>query len=77
MAMRSSVRGSGRVPDRSAPSKNEASCGRCENIRPEDARTRVLTDPHASAKYRVKGVLSNMPGFQKAFACKAGDAMVW
>jgi len=37
----------------------------------------VLTDPHASAKYRVKGVLSNMPGFQKAFACKAGDAMVW
>jgi endothelin-converting enzyme/putative endopeptidase len=24
----------------------------------------------------VNGVVSNMPEFQKAFACKAGDAMV-
>jgi len=48
----------------------------CENIRPEDARTRALNDPHSAAKYRVNGVVSNMPEFQKAFACKAGDAMV-
>ena len=48
----------------------------CENIRPEEARTRALNDPHSAAQYRVNGVVSNMPEFQKAFACKAGDAMV-
>jgi endothelin-converting enzyme/putative endopeptidase len=48
----------------------------CENIRPEEARTRALNDPHSAARYRVNGVVSNMPEFQQAFACKAGDAMV-
>ncbi|HLZ66461.1 MAG TPA: M13 family metallopeptidase [Aliidongia sp.] len=48
----------------------------CENIRPEEARTRALTDPHSAARYRVNGVLSNMPEFRTAFACKPGDAMV-
>ena len=38
--------------------------------------THTADDPHAAAKYRVNGVVSNMPEFQKAFACKAGDAMV-
>jgi putative endopeptidase len=48
----------------------------CENMRPEEARTRALTDPHSPGRYRVNGVVSNMAEFQKAFACKPGDAMV-
>ena len=42
-------------------------------------RTRAcgpMTDPHSPGKYRVNGVLQNMPEFQKAFACKAGEPMV-
>jgi putative endopeptidase len=48
----------------------------CENSSPESARLRALTDPHSSARYRVDGVVRNMPEFQKAFACKAGQPMV-
>ncbi len=40
------------------------------------ARQRALTDPHSPGKFRVNGVVSNMPEFQKAFSCKTGDAMV-
>ena len=36
----------------------------------------VQTDPHPIAKYRVIGPLSNLPEFQRAFSCKAGDPMV-
>jgi putative endopeptidase len=39
-------------------------------------RLQVETDPHAWARYRVDGPLSNMPEFAKAFGCKAGDKMV-
>ena len=48
----------------------------CEKRRPEVARMRVLTDPHSPGKYRVDGVVQNMPEFQKAWGCKAGQAMV-
>jgi endothelin-converting enzyme/putative endopeptidase len=48
----------------------------CEKQRPEIARVRVLTDPHSPGKYRVDGVVENMPEFQKAFGCKAGQPMV-
>jgi putative endopeptidase len=48
----------------------------CENRRPEFERLRAATDPHSSGKYRVNGTVSNMPEFQKAFACKADAAMV-
>ena len=48
----------------------------CQNATPEDARLRAQTDPHCPGRWRVNGVVSNMPEFQKAFACKAGDAMV-
>src|SRR6202453_608672 len=47
----------------------------CENIRPEDLRLDVETDPHAPAKFRANGVVSNLPEFQKAFSCKAGQPM--
>ena len=43
--------------------------------REEAARLRVVTDPHAPARFRVNGPLSNLPEFFKAFGCKDGDAM--
>jgi putative endopeptidase len=48
----------------------------CENTRPEDLRVNALTDEHSPAKYRINGVVVNMPEFGKAFACKAGQPMV-
>jgi len=48
----------------------------CANYSDEMARLRAQTDPHSLAKYRVNGVVSNMPEFQKAFSCPAGAPMV-
>ncbi len=48
----------------------------CNNERPENLRLRAATDPHSPGKYRINGVVSNMPEFQKAFGCKAGQPMV-
>ncbi len=48
----------------------------CSNDRPEEERLRALTDPHSPAKYRVNGLMSDMPQFQQAFHCKAGQPMV-
>lgn len=48
----------------------------CQNSTPQAARLQVQTDPHSPGKYRVNGVVSNMPEFQKAFGCKAGQPMV-
>ncbi len=48
----------------------------CENNRPEDMRVKAVTDPHSPGRYRVNGVVANMPEFAKAFACKPGSAMV-
>lgn len=48
----------------------------CENITPELSRLAVRTDPHSPGRYRVNGVVQNMPEFQKAFGCKAGQPMV-
>jgi putative endopeptidase len=48
----------------------------CEKRRPEYLRSQVTTDPHSPGKYRVDGVVQNMPEFQKAWGCKAGQPMV-
>ncbi|HEY2944526.1 MAG TPA: M13 family metallopeptidase [Vicinamibacteria bacterium] len=48
----------------------------CQNETEESARLRANVDPHSPGRYRVNGVVSNMPEFQQAFGCKAGDAMV-
>jgi putative endopeptidase len=48
----------------------------CANERPEEMRMRAATDPHSPAKYRVNGVVVNMPDFAHAFSCKAGQPMV-
>jgi len=48
----------------------------CEKRRPEYARMQVTTNPHSPGKFRVNGVVQNMPEFQKAWGCKAGQPMV-
>jgi putative endopeptidase len=48
----------------------------CENERPENLRVSAVTNPHSPGFARVNGVVSNMPDFQKAFSCKAGQPMV-
>ena len=49
---------------------------RGDAVRPEFARTMVQNDPHPIAKYRVIGPVSNLPEFQRAFACPANAPMV-
>ncbi len=48
----------------------------CSNDRDENLRLRAMTDPHSPSKYRINGVVVNMPDFARAFACKAGQPMV-
>ncbi|HYM75188.1 MAG TPA: M13 family metallopeptidase [Candidatus Dormibacteraeota bacterium] len=48
----------------------------CEKQRPEYLRMQVSTNSHSPGKYRVDGVVQNMPEFQKAWNCKAGQSMV-
>jgi putative endopeptidase len=47
----------------------------CSSTRPEELRVRVQTDPHSPEEYRINGVVENMPEFQQAFGCKAGQPM--
>jgi endothelin-converting enzyme/putative endopeptidase len=48
----------------------------CANERPEDLRVRAMTDEHSPARYRINGVVVNMPDFAEAFSCKPGQPMV-
>jgi endothelin-converting enzyme/putative endopeptidase len=48
----------------------------CENQRPENLRANAITNEHSPGKYRVNGLVVNIPEFQKAFSCKAGQPMV-
>jgi putative endopeptidase len=48
----------------------------CESTRPAQLRVQALTDPHSPGKYRINGVVVNMPEFAKAFSCKVGQPMV-
>jgi len=48
---------------------------RCENVTPETARRQAQTDPHSAGRWRVDGVVANMPEFASAFACPAGSPM--
>ena len=47
----------------------------CANVRPQILRLRARTDPHSPSKYRVNGLVVNMPEFGQAFSCKAGAPM--
>ncbi len=48
----------------------------CENSTEQSAKVRAQTDPHSPGRYRVNGVFSNMPEFQKAWSCAADSRMV-
>jgi endothelin-converting enzyme/putative endopeptidase len=48
----------------------------CGSVRDEAARLRAQTDPHSPNRWRVNGVVVNMPEFREAFSCKAGSPMV-
>jgi putative endopeptidase len=48
----------------------------CQTTTAESERDYAATNPHAANRYRVNGVVSNMPEFQKAFACQADAPMV-
>ena len=47
----------------------------CGDERPENKRLNAVTNPHSPDQYRINGVVSDMPEFSKAFACKAGQPM--
>ena len=46
-----------------------------QNIRPEELMKRVQEDVHSPAKFRINGVLCNVPQFYDAFAIKKGDPL--
>lgn len=48
----------------------------CANERPEEERVQAATDPHSPPFARINGVVSNLPQFERAFGCKAGQPMV-
>lgn len=48
----------------------------CENERPEQQRLKAITDQHSPARYRVNGLVVNVPEFAAAFSCKPGQPMV-
>ncbi len=48
----------------------------CEKRRPEYSRMMVNVDPHSPGKFRVDGVVQNMPEFERSWGCKTGQPMV-
>ena len=48
----------------------------CNDVRPEMARLHAKVDPHSPGRWRINGVVVNMPEFQQAFACKPGAKLV-
>jgi endothelin-converting enzyme/putative endopeptidase len=48
----------------------------CQNMSEPFARLMAQVNEHAPGRYRVIGVVQNMPEFAKAWGCKAGQQMV-
>jgi endothelin-converting enzyme/putative endopeptidase len=48
----------------------------CGSEREENKRVNAITNPHSPNEYRINGIVSNMPEFRQAFACKVGQPMV-
>ncbi|HVX90521.1 MAG TPA: M13 family metallopeptidase [Candidatus Paceibacterota bacterium] len=46
-----------------------------ELMRPEAAKTRVLTDPHSPSEFRINGPIVNNDDFYKAFGVVKGDKL--
>jgi endothelin-converting enzyme/putative endopeptidase len=68
-----------RLPDRDAERRFFTAWGhlRCTSITAERARELARTDVHAPGRYRVNGVVSNLPEFARAFGCRAPAPMVY
>jgi putative endopeptidase len=47
----------------------------CSQSRPEQERVWATTDPHSPNRFRVNGVLVNMPELAQAFSCRQGQPM--
>lgn len=48
----------------------------CADERPESLRLHAATDPHSPPRYRINGIVVNMPEFAQAFQCPADAPMV-
>jgi endothelin-converting enzyme/putative endopeptidase len=48
----------------------------CGDERVESKRMNAITNPHSPDEYRINGVVSNMPEFGNAFACRVGQPMM-
>jgi putative endopeptidase len=46
-----------------------------ENVREESLRSQIASDPHSPAKYRINGVVRNIPEFYEAFKIKPSDSL--
>jgi putative endopeptidase len=47
----------------------------CMNQTDESIKKQAKSDPHSTGRWRVNGVVSNMPEFGQAFSCKVGAPM--
>jgi putative endopeptidase len=47
----------------------------CSNSSDDTLRNQIATDPHSPAKFRVNGVVRNLPEFARAFSCPAGSPL--
>ncbi|MBV9210617.1 MAG: M13 family metallopeptidase, partial [Acidobacteria bacterium] len=45
------------------------------NVRPEALKLMLQTDPHSPPRFRVLGVIANLPEFARAFNCQPGDPL--
>jgi putative endopeptidase len=48
----------------------------CENQREENLRANAITNPHSPGRYRINGIVSDLPQFQRAFKCGENAPMV-
>jgi putative endopeptidase len=48
----------------------------CENQRDENLRANAITNPHSPGRYRINGIVSDLPQFQRAFKCGENAPMV-